>query len=148
MASAKSFTVYVSLPLSRNDEASLLYEFNLPDAQSSSPSDQLALSIEPALGLSIKEIVDLHTSNRPTQNHRTIFVVADEGMSPSTYPHTVLIVNTLSTEGTQTSDVAYQAFRVLTSIAATVLKAITSGNHGWEDFWQIAQASGGRFPGQ
>ncbi|KAF8228095.1 hypothetical protein L208DRAFT_1404344 [Tricholoma matsutake] len=149
MASAKSFTVYITQPLPRDSEASLLKELNQPDSQPTSPADKLTLSIEHAFGMSIKEIVNKHrTSDVANQIDKSMFVVADEGLSPSSYPHTVLIVNPLDMEEVQRSTVLYQAFRVLASTAAIVLTSIANGKHGWEDFWQIAQANGGHFPGQ
>lgn len=155
MASHKSFAVYITQTLPRDSETALLDELNQSNSQLSLPSDQvdqLMLSVEHAVGMSVKDIVNIHKSRDAiglhTQINKSLFVVADEGMSPTSYPHTVLIVKPLDVEKLKPSDISYQDLRVLASTAAIVLTAIASGKHGWKDFWQLAQANGGHFPGQ
>lgn len=151
-----SFTVYITQSFARDSEASMLDELSQPASPSTSPNsaDQLTLRAEHALGKSVKEIVNMRKSggaiDLSNQISQSLFLVADEGMSPSSYPHTVLIVNTfkLNVEEAQPNDVSYRAFRVLASTAAMVLTTISNGKHGWEEFWKIAQANGGLFPGQ
>jgi hypothetical protein len=154
MASDETFTVYITQPLPHDSEASLLDELSQPNSQStlsSHQSDQLNLSIEHALGTSVRDIANIHKSRDSTDLQNTpinkgLFIVADEGMLPSSYPHTVIIVNTSGME--EPSAITYQSFHVLASTTAIVLTSMASGKHGWEDFWQIAQANGGHFPGQ
>jgi hypothetical protein len=156
MASNKTFTVYITQPLPRDSEASLLDELSQSNSQStvttsSHQADQLSLSVEHALGTSIEDIANIHKSRDSTdlqnnQINKALFIVADEGMLLSSYPHTVLIVNTSGVE--EPSAITYQSFHVLASTASIVLTSIASGKHEWEDFWQIAKANGGHFPGQ
>jgi hypothetical protein len=147
-----SFIVYITQSSARDSD--LLGELSQPASPSTSPdsADQLTLCAEHALGKSVKEIVSMRKSGGEVDLHnqmsQSLFLVADEGMSPSSYPHTVLIVNALNVEEAQPNDVPYRAFRVLASTAAMVLTTIANGKHRWEEFWEIAQANGGLFPGQ
>lgn len=158
MASKKSIMVYVIQPLGKNIEASLIKELTAqPIRQSSSATDlpdHFELSSDNALGNSVDDVVALHASWAEEHEidaraiNRPFFVVADEGMSPDAHPKTVLIVKSVGGRDEVIGEEKYQAVRVLASNAGGVITTIESGQHGWEDFWKVAQENGGHFPGE
>lgn len=158
MTSRKSIIVYITQPLGKHIEASLIKEFTAqPIRQSSSATDlpdHFELSSHNAFGKSVDDVAALHASWAEKHEidahaiNRLFFVVADEGMSPDAHPKTVLIVKSVGGRDEVRGEDNYQAVRVLASNAGGVITTIESGQHGWEDFWKVAQENGGHFPGE
>jgi len=161
MASRKSIHVYITQSLPLEVQATLLHEFNHPQGR----VDQLSqnhfdLANINVLGLPVGDIVALHLQKigavgltDAAHIHGSLIVVADDGVSPSSHPQTVLIVKLLDVgaDGKNTGDATgnqHQSIRVLASNVAPVLATIESGEHQWEDYWNVAQANGGHFPGE
>ncbi|KAF9468362.1 hypothetical protein BDZ94DRAFT_782630 [Collybia nuda] len=157
MTSRKSIIVYITQPLGKEIEASLIKELAAQHIQSSSPNDlpdHFELSTNNALGMSIDDVAKLHARWAERQEidinaiNRPFFVVADEGMSPDLHPKTVLIVKRVDKGGVSIGEGKCQAVRVLASNTGAIIRTIESGKHGWEDFWRVAQENGGYFPGE
>ncbi|KAF8063990.1 hypothetical protein FPV67DRAFT_1503099 [Lyophyllum atratum] len=160
MAPRKTILVYFTQSSSHEAQAALVHDFNHPQGRVDQESqNRFDLANVNALGLPVEDAVALHAQKHDmadladaAQIHRSLIVVADDGVSPSSHPQTVLIVKIL--EGAEGKNVGsgasnrYQPVRVLASNVASVLATIANGEHGWEDYWSVAQANGGHFPGE
>jgi len=160
MASKNPIIVYITHPIAHDTQESessirelttqriwlFLSGLNLPN--------HFELSNDDAFGKSVDDVVTLHkrwaenNAIDPQGINKLIFIMADEGMSPDSHPQSVLIVKILEEGRRGAGGERHQAVRVLASNAATVIGTIEGGRHGWDDFWQVAQANGGHFPGQ
>ncbi|KAG6908127.1 hypothetical protein DXG01_006096 [Tephrocybe rancida] len=153
MTQNKTVLVYTTTLLSSADQQALLEEFNHPQRPvniENPPSFDFAdVGI---LGGKVESVVPVHEASRltgGTQIEESLIIVADDGVSPSCHPQTVLLVKILDGKTDQKSTGGeHQAIRVLASNAAEVLATIASGQHGWEDYWKVAQENGGHFPGE
>lgn len=137
------------MQLSASDQQALLNAFNHPqrpiNAEHPISFDFADADIVGGVG----SILPLHRASFKTGRVDESFVVlADEGVAPSSHPKTVLLVKILDEANEQSGENRYQTIRVLASNAAEVFATISSGRHGWEDYWSVAQVNGGHFPGQ
>ncbi|KAG6879353.1 hypothetical protein C0992_003397 [Termitomyces sp. T32_za158] len=139
------------MQLSAGDQQALLNAFNHPErpinAEHPISFDFADADIVGGVG----SILPLHRASFEAggdEIDESFVVLADEGVAPSSHPKTVLLVKILEEASVQSGESCYQTIRVLASNAAEVFATISSGLHGWEDYWKVAQVNGGHFPGE
>ncbi|KAF5376149.1 hypothetical protein D9615_007653 [Tricholomella constricta] len=162
MTMKRTILVYTTQYLPREHEAALLHRLNHPTGQDNRQNQyHFDLANVNAIGMPLDNIVSLHLEKSTVANSAdatdsdiqgSLIIVADDGVLPASHPQTVLIVKVLDgAEGRYTGEGAgdrFQSIRVLSSSTAFILSTIASGQHGWEDYWKVAQANGGHFPGE
>ncbi|KAG6826592.1 hypothetical protein H0H92_015209 [Tricholoma furcatifolium] len=159
MASKKIILIYISTRLTAEEKQALFNKFTHPQRPiGKNPcSYDFADSSVPQVGSDVEGIVASHKASRLAggdEIEESVIIVADEGVSPSSHPQTVLLVKIFngaerprsSSPGGHGHD--FQTIRVLVSNAAGVLATIASGQYGWEEYWKVAKANGGHFPGE
>ncbi|TFK69191.1 hypothetical protein BDN72DRAFT_840812 [Pluteus cervinus] len=145
--SATSFVVYVTQPLTLDEQSALLTDLNRPARPSgTSPFELYDPEVGDdggaVVGKSVEEVVDIHKSWAESNgvsveedlNGHILVVVND-----ISHPRTVLVVNAVESS---------QEIRVLLSNAHGIISDIQEGKHEWSDFWNVAEVNGGHYPGE
>ncbi|KAG6844304.1 hypothetical protein H0H87_007874 [Tephrocybe sp. NHM501043] len=143
--------VYTTTLLSPDDQQALLQEFNNPQRPIRTEIPvHFGFADAKIVGGDVETVVPLHKASRfaGAEIEPSLVIVADDGVSPSSRPQTVLLVKILDGRSDQRGVSGHQAIRILASNVAEVFATIASGQHGWEDYWKVAQANGGHFPGE
>ncbi|KAG6901459.1 hypothetical protein C0995_011615 [Termitomyces sp. Mi166 len=143
--------VYTAIQLSASDQQALLNALNHPQRPIQTENSISFAFADTGIVGGGESILPLHQVSLRTEVvdiDESFVVLADEGVAPSSHPRTVLLVKILDEESVQRGENGYQTIRVLASNAAEVLATISSGRHGWEDYWKVAQVNGGHFPGE
>lgn len=157
--SATSFVVYVTEQLSTEDQEELFVNLNRPGRsdglQPFEPYGGRKSATESALAdKSVYDVVGLHKEwvqsngiDRDTSLNGQLLVIADSGVARSSFPHSVLIVNTTKPYSDGGSE-AFESLRILTANAYLVISAILRNEHPWSEFWNVAKVNGGHYPGE
>ncbi|KAG6853616.1 hypothetical protein C0991_002840 [Blastosporella zonata] len=151
MTQKKMVLVYNTTLLSSKDQQVLLQEFNHPQRPISIENPvSFVFADTGILGGEVESVVSLHKASpfsSGAEIEESFIIVADDGVSPSSRPQTVWLVKILCGTG-EGKRAGHQAIRILASNVAAVFATIESGQHGWEDYWKVAEANGGHFPGE
>ncbi|KAG5352548.1 hypothetical protein C0989_001766 [Termitomyces sp. Mn162] len=152
MTLKNAILIYTAIQLSASDQQALLSVFNNPQRPINT-ENPVSFAFADAGVVGVGNILPVHRESLRTgaggiEVDESFVVLADEGVAPSSHPKTVLLVKILDEGSLQGSESGYQKIRVLASNVAEVFETISSGRHGWEDYWRVAQVNGGHFPGE